>query len=478
MGFAARAANVVARTWRGMVSRLGTPRAPTRTVVVRRPDRRTARQLPIGVGSWDRRFEEVQEIIAGHEVGQFRASGILADVLDRNPRIFGALNNRALGVIGAPFSILPGLGDRRRAASIARTLETDWPMMVPEETAAELLRTYVAMGFAVARVRILTVRGRWVPVLEPWHPSFLRWDALSEQLVALTDTGEMPVTPGDGWVLLAGSRTRPWMRGIVRCLGLPAETRNYAVRDWARWSEKHGQPWVELQVPASKAESDEADVWFAQMRDIGTEPVIVSPQGDEGQASFKVNLIEAKDTAWEGFKELIARQDGDVSIAIEGQNLSTENTTVGAKASAAVGHGIRQDLREADAWVLAAALHEQLLAPWSAWNFGDAELAPWAVYDPTPPEDLAQFATLLKSAGDAITAWEPHVKARGLAVDIEELAERFGMPLRSAPSPEPAPTDDAPEERDTVGATVVDLAAVRARQRRAAAFITRKRLAA
>lgn len=420
-------------------------------VVVRRPDKRPLRQLPAGVGAWDRTFEECQTIIGAHEVGSFRASGILADVIERQPRIFGALNNRALGVVGAPFSVLPGLGDRRRAAYVARVLEEDWPTICPEETAAELVRGLVSMGFVICRVRPAMQRGRWVPTLEAWHPSFIRWDVTRGCFMALTDTvGEVPVVPGDGWFLLAGQKTRPWMRGVVRCLGLPAEVRKHAVKDWARWSEKHGLPLVELQVPASKADSSEASEFFAQMRDLVSDTTIVSPQGDGDQADFKVNLIEARDTAWEGFKELIARQDGDVSIAIEGQNLSTENSTVGAKASSQTGHTIRQDLREADAWVLAVALHEQVLRAWALWNFGDPGVAPWAVFDPTPPEDRAAQAQTMKAAGDAITVWRQLAQGAGRDVDLDELAERFGVPLINAPAPgaSPSAANDAPADAD------------------------------
>lgn len=420
-------------------------------VVVRRPDKRPLRQLPAGVGAWDRTFEEVQGVIAAHENGSFRASGILADVIERAPRIYGALGNRALGVTGSPFSILPGLGDRRRAAYVARVLEEDWPTICPEETAAELVRGLVSMGFVICRVRPAMQRGRWVPTLEAWHPSFIRWDVTRGCFMALTDTvGEVPVVPGDGWFLLAGQKTRPWMRGVVRCLGLPAEVRKHAVKDWARWSEKHGLPLVELQVPASKADSSEASEFFAQMRDLVSDTTIVSPQGDGDQADFKVNLIEAKDTAWEGFKELIARQDGDVSIAIEGQNLSTENSTVGAKASSQTGHTIRQDLREADAWVLAVALHEQVLRAWALWNFGDPMLAPWAVFDPTPPEDLKTSAEMLKAAGDAVTVWRQLAQGAGRDVDLDELAERFGVPLINAPAPgaSPSAANDAPADAD------------------------------
>lgn len=426
-----------ARVLRSAVARVFGPRlAPGSIVIVRKPDRRPVRQLPVGVGAWDRRFEEVQGIISAHEQGLFRASGVLADVLDRNPRIFGALTNRALGVVGSPFSMLPGLGDRRRAAAVARAAELDWPLMCPEETVADLLRTLTTMGFAVARVRVVSSRGRWVPVLECWHPSFLRWDVTTDRFMAQVWGGEEPVLPGGGWLLLAASKSRPWMRGVVRCLGLPAETRKHAVNDWTRWSEKHGLPIVELKVPASKAESDETEEWFSQMQDLASDTTIVSPQGEGDEASYGVNLIEAKDTAWEGFKELIARQDGDVSIAIEGQNLSTENSSVGAKASSETGHSMRQDLREADAWILATTLHEQLLRPWALWNFGDADTAPWAIYDPTPPEDLAASAATMKAAGDAAAAWATLAQGAGLVVDVRALAERFGVPLVVAPAVE------------------------------------------
>lgn len=458
----------VAKAARAAVARLSGGRsAPShgRIVVARKEAK--SRQLQPGSGSWERRFEDVQAIVSAHERGSFRASGLLGDVLDRNPRVMGALNNRVLGVVGAPFSVLPSAdADQRRARSVARALEIDWPTLMPESTTAQVLRWMCTMGYAVGRVRRVTARGRWLPTLEPWHPSFTRWDESSQLLWASTTHGELPVIPGQGWVVFSAAAMWPWMRGVVRCLGLSAETRSYAVRDWARWSEKHGQPWIELQVPDSKAESDEAEAFFEQMRDVGEGSVIVSPQGAEGQASFKVNLIEAKDAAWEGFKELIARQDGDVSIAIEGQNLTTENTGTGTYASSKTGRSGKQDLWEADAWVYATTVHEQLLPTWAAWNFGDASLAPWAVYDPTPPEDLIAFAQTMTQGAAAAAAWRALAAANGKDVDLVALAERFGVPLLDAlPAPAaPMEADDAPPEEPST----------RARKRRARAFLSHR----
>jgi phage gp29-like protein len=467
--------NPLSRILAAVTGRFTKPRAPVTGIVVRRSPSRDAkdgkRQLLPQIGAWDRTFEEVQNVIAQHERGTFRASGVLADVLDRNPRIYGALNNRALGVVGSPFTILPGVGDQRRAAAVARTLEEDWPLIGEEQLVAEIIRSLVTTGFCLCRILPVDVRGRWVPTLTPWHPSFLHYQWMTDQLMATTaDRGLVPVVPGNGeWVLFAAARSRFWMRGVVRCLGLPAEVRKHAVNDWSRWSEKHGLPLTELRVPASKAEDEDTTEWFAQMRDLRSDTTVVSPQGDDGKASYGVNLIEAKDTAWEGFKEQIARQDGDVSIAIEGQNLSTENNRVGTNASSRAGHALRQDLREADAYVIATTFYEQVVRFWAAWNFGDADLAPWAVYDPTPPEDLVQLATTMKSAGDAITAWQTIAATRGLEVDVEELAETFRVPLRKAtttPAPDAPAADQALDDGDPAAR------ALRASARR---FLARRR---
>ena len=450
----ARAYHYVRGAVRGVLARMKRPRPTTLgnpVVVYRLAESRKSEQLRPGTAAWDRTFDTVRRIISAHEAGEFQASALLAEALDRNPRIHGALNNRCLGVIGSPFSVLPGTGHKQRVTTAARAFEVDWPTIAGEETVAEILRWMTTMGFCLCTVNVVRGRGRWIPRLTVWHPTHLRFDWERQCFIALTAQGELEVVPGDGrWVLFSASRSRPWMRGVLRCLGLVGEARAAALRDWNRWSEKHGLPIVELQVPDAKAESEETQIWFDQMRDLATDTTIVSPQGDDGKASYKVNLIEPKDPAHEGFKELIARQDGDVSIVIEGSNLSTENTSVGAKASAQVGVGVKQDLREADAYLLATVLYEQVARVWALWNYGDPELAPWAVYDPTTPEDLARRAATQTAAARMILAWQTALAKSSSAttreVDVDAVAEDYGVRLRVVASAPPLPADGADEE--------------------------------
>lgn len=468
----------IGRAVKGMSSRLTRPRLPAvsgeRIVVVRRlAEAKKTEQLRPGTAAWDRTFETIKRIISAHEAGDFAASALLADALDRNPRIHGALNNRCLGVVSSPFTVLPGVGHKQRVGRVARDLEADWPTIAGEETVSEILRWMVTMGFCLCAVSVVRGRGRWIPRLTVWHPTHLRFDWDRDCFIALTAHGEVEVVPGDGrWVLFSASRSRTWMRGVLRCLGLAGEARAAALKDWNRWSEKHGLPIVELQVPDSKAESEDTQVWYDQMRDLATDTTIVSPQGDDGKASYKVNLIEAKDPAHEGFKELIARQDGDVSIAIEGQNLATENTSVGAKASAQVGQGVRQDYREADAYLLATGFYDQVLRLWALWNYGDADLAPWAVYDPTPPEDLARRAETQTAAAGMVSAWQDALGKftdRTREVDVDAVAEEYGVRLRvvdAAPARLPEAADDETDD---------ELPEVRAAHASARRFLHRQR---
>ena len=67
----------IAKAVRGAFGRLGGRReVPSGSiVVVRRDSRKNDRQLAPVTGLWDRRFEDVQDIISTHERGRFRASG-------------------------------------------------------------------------------------------------------------------------------------------------------------------------------------------------------------------------------------------------------------------------------------------------------------------------------------------------------------------------------------------------------------------
>ena len=422
-----------------MVARLRKKAAPTKGTARRERLRLWA---PEQLSRWT--VSAVRGALTEHEQGNLSRSAILADNLERNPRVFAALQTRTLAFSALPMEIEPAQdGDQRRAKSVAKDLSAIFYDIAPEDVLAELLRSAVLVGVGVAEIVWTTTGSVWTPRLYPVPASLLWWDETLRAWQVSATSGVETITQGDGrWLTLSHSSCRSWMRGVVRCLGLEDKIRTEAVKDWARWSERHGTPMLLAKTPARASEDDKASFYDA-LANVGSGgTTLLVPQGESPEASFGIELVEAKADAWDGFEALLGFVASDASIAILGQNL-TQETKSGALAAAKVQDRVRNDLLRADAEVLETALRRDVLEPWAHYNFGSADLAPWTSWDAEIPEDLALTAATWSAAAAAVTAW----RAQGVKLDIEAIAERIRLPVLSIEEP-PAP---APAEPGALG---------------------------
>ena len=76
-------------------------------------------------------------------------------------------------------------------------------------------------------------------------------------------------------------------------------------------------------VPAS-AEENQRDAYEAALSQLATETTIMVSQGNDGVNSYDLELVEAKDTAWEAFPGLRDHCDMAIVLALMFQNLTTE----------------------------------------------------------------------------------------------------------------------------------------------------------
>ncbi|WP_394845175.1 DUF935 domain-containing protein [Pendulispora brunnea] len=396
----------------------------------RRPDQRVYRDLPIALWT-DWNVPDVRDALASHVLGNFARSAQLADAALGDDRVQSVVSTRVLGMLGLPFEVAPAEGvDPRKARRAARELEEIWWDVCPAPQTAEFLSWAIMLGFALAEVVWTSKRGRWWPTLRTWHPQLVYYRLDKRCYVVFTQDGAVDVEPGNGkWILYAPRGAyRGWMAGAVRAVAIPWLVRQYAHRDWARYSEAHGMPIKGAKVPATASESDKNN-FYLQIANMGTETTIQLPQGLDGQ-SFGIDLIEAAAGNWEAFDRLITKCDTNIACAILGQNLSTE-VQGGSFAAAGAHQQVRQDYLEADAETLATALHSQLLRPWAAFNFGNPDLAPWPSWDATPPEDRKEAAATLQAFADAVAK----LLSSGVPIDIRALAERFDIPLLDTEQP-------------------------------------------
>lgn len=377
-----------------------------------RPDQKTFRDLPIRTFT-DWSVSDVKSALSELEYGSFARAAMMVDAMGRDDRIGGVLDTRAKGVLGLPLGFEPP--EDGKGEAIVEDLEGNWWTMAAEDDLEELLKWGIMLGVVPGEL-VWEFGEQWIPRVKVWHPQYLeyRWD--ERRYYIHTADGPVPIELGNGkWVLFTpGGGSRPWMGGLVRRLAIPWLIRNFALRDWARYSEVHGLPIRKARVPSNSKKEDK-DRFLSQVADLGNESVILTPfdenaKGDE--KGFDLLLEEAKGESWEGFERLLGKCESCIAITVLGQNLTTE-VTGGSYAAANVHANVRQDYIEADTNGLSTTLREQAVTWWAEFNHGNRELAPWPKWKTTPPPEDGKL-------------YQYHFEYQ--VVTIDEARARIGLP--------------------------------------------------
>jgi len=213
--------------------------------------------------------------------------------------------------------------------------------------------------------------------------------------------------------------------------------KRYAVQDWARYGERHGQGVFKASGPKSDTGTKAQRQRLArEIKQMGANGVLVLPP------EFDISLVEAVARSYETFEKQIDAANAGLAIALVGQNLTTEVKS-GAYASAVVHQQVAGTIIRTDAEALNEFLHDQVLVPWAVANFGSADAAPYPVWDTKPPEDFKPkaegWALVLGVAAQA--------RAEGVPADVLAMAEQAGMPLLKGKKIEPPePPEEKPQD--------------------------------
>lgn len=382
-------------------------------------------------GLWDS-VPLVQSALAELENGDFRTAALLCEATGRDDRITATMDARINGVLSLPLDFEPGIENNEKAAKVAEEVKASWATMFPEATLASLIKwgrlVGVAPGELVWAATDTPEGKRWVPTLKIWHPQFLYWDWSKRDFMVLTQSaGSLPIgeAPGQWLLYCPKGRYLAWQAGLIRALAIIFLVRMWALRDWARHSEKFGLCIVKAIVPKG-ADKDVKNTYFESIAGLGSENTIKIEVGNKDEASFGAELLEPKQTATEVFQGLIQQCDSSIAILALGQNLTTE-VKGGAFAAAKVHDRVRGDFLRSDAVTLSTTLREQVLKPYAAFNFGDPELAPRPKWKTDPPEDAKDTSQAALNASQALTSMQT-AKA---PVNERQFLEKFNIPLYS-----------------------------------------------
>ena len=381
------------------------------------------REIPISViaTGWD--IPSARVAMNDLVLGLFDSAAQITDsVIRSDSRVQSALSSR-LSILGRPvdFRIPRRYRDSALARECLDAFVDAWPTMTAESSMGEIQRWAIMMGFGPAQLLWDTSGEYAVPHPQPWHPRYVYYHWLYRCYVAITLDGHVAIDAGNGsWLNHAPHGAyRGWMRGAIGAVTPWWLARHYALRDWARYSERHGLPMIKAKTPAVGDPYQQA-AFRTSLGALGQESVIHLPQNPPPQLSYDVELLEAKDTAHEGFRMLIEQCNGEITLALLAQTLTTSMPAEGGSsyAAARVHAGVMQALLEADARALATTLYTQLARPFAAINFGDPELAPRVVWDVTPFEDAATKANAFQAMANALNM----MKTAGYEMDPDRVA--------------------------------------------------------
>ena len=330
------------------------------------------------VGTWD--VKCIRDALYAHSYGQFFGSGRLADAILGDDRVMATVGSLTSGLFSREIIIEPA-DESDAAKEVADAWQLAWPRFASTSALNESEAYATLMGFEAAQLVWDTDKPVWQPYMRPWHPTFeyYHWDL--RRYIAITQGAQVVIEPGNGkWLLHAPfGEYRGWIRGVVRAVAEPWLMRHWAMRDWARYSEKHGIPIVKAYAPAA-SEEGQRDSFERAVGQLGSESTILLPRGVDGQIGYDVEYAEPTDDSWQSFPGLIDRCDMAIVLAIMFQNLTTE--VKGGSFAATSSH---MDIREggigfrAEAW--SQTIDQQVARPFAWVNFGDPDLAPHTRWD-------------------------------------------------------------------------------------------------
>jgi hypothetical protein len=363
----------------------------------------------------------------------------------RDAVVAGALQQRTMGLVRLPRSFRGRqeiIDELNVGHELARSVFDE---MVPATELALLHADGLMLGVGVAE--LCPVEGRDHPVLARLDPEFLLYVWAENAWYYRSIAGLIRIVPGDGrWVLhIPGGRVAPWNHALWKPVGRSFITKDHALYYRAAWEAKLANPARVASMPSGATESQRAG-FLDQLMAWGLNSVFELPPG------YKAELLESNGRGYESFTATIAEQSDEIIIAINGQTPSTTGGT--GFQNNDIHQFVKEDFVGWDSDALAHTVNTQILPAYvDRRGFSEEIAAEGAVvgWDATPPKDRVADSNSIIGCANAIERMTAALATAGdpRHVDVDELAARFGVPLRAA---EGARANERPNLRVVRGA--------------------------
>ncbi len=210
----------------------------------------------------------------------------------------------------------------------------------------------------------------------------------------------------------------PSQAGLGRTLAWWYLYKSYAIKDWATYAEKYGSP---LRLGKYPEGADDADIRALEeaIEQLGVDAYAVMPAAMTAEFVSDAGARTGADV----YERLATFSNREISKAVLGQTLTTEESARGTQGLGSVHNDVRGDLRDSDAGELADTLRRDLVTPLVRLNWGEHARIPGIRFAIDPPADVEAEVRVQSARASVLRA----ARDLGLAVTEAQVRDELGV---------------------------------------------------
>jgi len=344
---------------------------------------------------------------------------------EKDTHLFSQLQTRKNAVLGLDYDVQPysdSADDKKIADFVSENI---FALNDFDDALLDLLDA-VGKGYSMSEIiwavdnRQAVIEGlRWIHAKKAifYDVAASSWDKLYEmpRIVTENEPFKGEIMPPFKMVYhrykaRSGYDTRA---GVLRVCAWMYLFKNYGIKDWVAFLEVFGVP-LRLGRYDSGASGDDKDALIAAISSLGSDAAGIISKNTEIEF---VEAVKGK-SADNPFKGLAEFCDAQMSKAILGQTLTTQEGSSGSYSLGQVHDLVRHDLIKADCEALAKTLRFQAIRPLVGYNFGWDKPLPKFKFKFEPPEDLKALSEMYKNLSEI-----------NYPLTAEHISERFKVPM-------------------------------------------------
>lgn len=355
--------------------------------------------------------------------GRLKQAAQLYRAMRRDGTFSGLLTTRSSGLVRLPRKF-HGHDEAQAALKARNGTRSVFDQLCPPSELELMDQDGIILGASVGE--LVPVPGREFPILIRLEPEFLDFQWNEGRWYYHSVAGRLPVTPGDGrWVLhVPKGRMSPWQFGQWIACGEAFINKTHAKLHRGNYGGKLANPARVIHAPHGATEEQRRG-FLARIAAWGVNSVFELPPG------WQASLLESKGEGhqvWQSDEESANR---DFMMSLAGQVITSEGGKGFSNDEAAM--AIRADLIQTDGDELAHTVNTQVLPSFLVSHWGEDALEQGVSVEWDTAQHKARMgeATAMVTIANAIKGMAEALGPYGREVDIVELVNRFGLPVRA-----------------------------------------------